>query len=102
MDGTPRMRERPIADLVDGLKQVGGTRHRTLTPSMLPAIARGGGGGWRVRKGWSPTLPLRVRASARELNCCRLVKLTGMDLIAGNKAHLRAIRPSVGRLARDS
>lgn len=25
MDGTPRMRERPIIDLVDGLKQVGGS-----------------------------------------------------------------------------
>lgn len=25
MDGTPRMRERPIVDLVDGLKQVGRT-----------------------------------------------------------------------------
>ena len=34
MDGTPRMRERPIVDLVDGLKQV----ERMLTPVCFCAL----------------------------------------------------------------
>lgn len=44
MDGTPRMRERPIVDLVDGLKQVGfGGGH--LCPFFFSRVRRFPGNG---------------------------------------------------------
>lgn len=44
MDGTPRMRERPMAMLIDGLRSMGATLECTENEGFIPVdVARGGG-----------------------------------------------------------
>lgn len=44
LDGVPRMRERPIGDLVTGLKQLGADVDCTLGTNCPPVRVVGGGG----------------------------------------------------------
>ena len=43
IDGTPRMRERPVQDLVDALSNLGATVDYAEEPGRFPLVIRGGG-----------------------------------------------------------
>lgn len=43
VDGTPRMRERPVEDLVEALNHLGATIDYSETPGRFPLVVRGGG-----------------------------------------------------------
>lgn len=43
VDGTPRMRERPVEDLVEAMRHLGATVDYAETPGKFPLVVRGGG-----------------------------------------------------------